>query len=331
MWNCIAAGFVNTSLTTEHRCYRLKRQCEPSEPIRRRKAQKSQRAAPKIAQLEGRIDNLVTLLRNVGESSGASAELRGAIEQNASKSSTEIPSSSETTTAPATDATHARAFSNLAAPMATSLREVSFADESSSPRSASISTPVDSSDANSDGAPAATFRPQTEAEQEMCLELFRTGMLPRCPFIFVPPDISVALLKRERPLFFVAICAVAAPSRRERVERATVLKRLIATQMVVENASSMDLLFALLTHIAWSNDFLYDKTGLSRYMMLAMSVAYELRLNNPEKPSDWSAKRDKPAPAGSSTSGQSEVGERPKGEELERCRAILGCFILSQR
>lgn len=308
------------------RCHRLGRQCNPSEPIRRRKAQKSERAAPKIAQLEGRIDNLVTLLRNVGASSSASAELRSAIEQNAPKIiSTDISSRSETISGLATNA------SNRSVPTAHPLIEgSSSADHATSTGSVSISTPMDSLDGRSEGG-AASFRPQTEVEEEMCLELFRTAMLPRCPFIFVPPNMTVASLKSERPLFFMAICAVATPSRQEKAERADTLKRLIATQMVVESVSNMDLLFALLTFIAWSNEFLYSKSGFSRYMMLAMSVTYELRLNNPEKPSDWSAKRDRPSTAGVRTSEQIEVDERPKGGELERCRAVLGCFILSQR
>lgn len=327
----------NTSLTAANRCYRLKRECDPSEPIRRRRAPKSQKSIPKFAQLEGRIDSLVTLLRNVGESSNASTELRSVLDSNASKttsqllgahseSGTEVRSSCEPKSAPATNATSSVSKSSVV-PMTTPPTDTSPIQDSST---SSLSTPIGSLDTSPENV-SATSRPQTEAEQEIRLELFRTGMLPRCPFVSLPPEISAASLRHSKPLFFKAICAVTAPSRQEKVERGNELKRLIAAQMVVENTSSMDILFALLTFVAWSNDFLYSKAGLSRYMMLAMSIVYDLRLHNPEKAGDWSMKKDKMLlSAGKITPSHCEVDEQLTGDLFGRCRAVLGCFVLSR-
>lgn len=307
-----------TLLTTASRCYRLNKQCEPSGHIRQRRAPRQPRSTPKIAQLEGRIDSLVTLLRNVGGSSGASAELRSALDQqNASQSSPSERSVDDPTLA----------ASGINPPT----QESSVTD--SSPNSTSLLSAVEHSDSNYEAIPAHS-RPPTETEQEMCLEPFRTSLLPRCPFIWISPGISAASLQRERPLFFKAICAVASPSRKEKAERTAELKRLIAVEMVVEDKSSMDLVFALLTFVAWSNEFLYRKSGLSRYMMLAMSVVYELRLNSPDKIGDWLVKEGGEIPHGEgskSTHGREYVAdEGSQDDTLERCRAVLGCFILSQ-
>lgn len=322
---------MNTSLTTANRCYRLKRQCEPSEPIRRRRAPRLHKPAPKIAQLEGRIDNLVTLLRTVGKSPNASAELRSVLEQDASTNA-EQPSGThhESGTGPKLREETISVPALAPATGATPPIEVSPANSCATPsasQSPSVETPVSNAE---DGSTASPYL-QTETEQEMCLKLFRTGMVPRCPFICIPPDVSAASLKHDRPLFFKAICAVTAPSQKEKDARVNDLKRLIAAQMVVENKSTMELLLALLTFIAWGNEGVHTKTGLSRYMMLAMSVVYDLRLNNPDKHASRFLRKGNANPAaGDNTKHQCEVDERSKDDLLERCRAVLGCFILSQ-
>lgn len=328
-------------LTTLHRCHRLKRECEPSEPIRKRRAPTSHKPAPKIAQLEGRIDSLVTLLRSVGKSAGASVELRSVLEQNSPEIASQLSGtqnasgtasgrsgpSNEANSGPANDSS--QAFSTLHASMATPPTEVSPTNDSPT-STTSLSPPVDNTDIIIEDVSAMSSHPQTELEKETCLELFRTHMLPRCPFTWIPPDTSAASLKHDRPLLYKAICAVTAPSRQERVQKGNHLKRLIAAHMVVENTSSIDLLLALLTFVAWSHEHLHSKAGPSRYMLLAMSIVYDLRLNNPDKPEYWFRKKDEMAQTEDSTNCRREIEERSKGERLERCRAVLGCFILSQ-
>lgn len=330
------------------RCHRLQKQCEPSEAIRRRKAPRPPRSGPKIAQLEGRIDSLVTLFRGVGEVSGMSAEVRRVLgEQNNTAGvaggteahddrSAGSPLRRNLADEPALDALR---------PMDPPSPEQGRTHDAALPRAAPTTRSNGAPEVPAGGLPATSAIPTAAADpdEERCLALFRTHMLPRCPFTHLPADVSAARVKRERPLFFQALCAVAASSRREREDRGQALKRVLAAHMVVDNVvGGMDLLFAILTFVAWSNEFCYKVSGMSRYVMLAMSLVYELGLNAPDKKParEWFKDRgmDKckarvVLTADDDKEEEEEEEEPPHGENvvvLERCRAVLGCFILSQ-
>jgi hypothetical protein len=86
------------------------------------------------------------------------------------------------------------------------------------------------------------------------------------------------------------------------------------------------LLLGVLTYVAWSHDQFLNRSGtLSRLMMMAMSLVYDLRMNKPV-PSDVHM-------LGAYSSDFHDVTKDPDAEasphHLERQRAVLGCFLLS--
>lgn len=83
------------------------------------------------------------------------------------------------------------------------------------------------------------------------LQRFRTTQ-HHFPFVVVPANWGIAEAMRTRPCLLLAAVANAASHHPELQERlAKELKRLFAQQIVVSGESSLDLLQALLVHLAW--------------------------------------------------------------------------------
>ncbi|KAL7625010.1 hypothetical protein AAE478_004224 [Parahypoxylon ruwenzoriense] len=119
-------------------------------------------------------------------------------------------------------------------------------------------------------------------EAQEYLDIFRDQMLPSFAFIHLPPNVTAQRLHQERPFLLRAILAVVSPSKQQKLERGRELKQTLAQAALIENQSNIDLLLGLLTFIAWSQDQFLNKSGtLSRLMLLAMSLACDLRLNKP--------------------------------------------------
>jgi hypothetical protein len=158
------------------------------------------------------------------------------------------------------------------------------------------------------------------------LDRFMNHMLPCFPFIYISPGTTVQQLRRDRPFLTGAIIAVATPSTQEKLDRAERLKCHLTRLTVLENQSNIDMLLGILTYIAWSTDpFLQRASNLSRMIMLAMSLVYDLQLGKKQPPEAhviasmtpglWNPERN--------TGDSSDQGI------LEQQRAVLACFVLS--
>lgn len=174
--------------------------------------------------------------------------------------------------------------------------------------------------------PTITLDPSMD-DGEAYLEVFRSRMLPHFAFVHIPASVSAQQLRRDRPFLFHAMVAVVSPSVRDQVARGREFRRMLADTALEENQSNMDLLLGLLTYIAWGWDSFLNRSGLSRLMMLAMSVVTEMRLN---KPVPFDARTTQLLATGSEhhhIDNSTVTSQRL----LERGRAVLGCFILSSR
>ncbi|PCG90497.1 Hypothetical protein PENO1_055370 [Penicillium occitanis (nom. inval.)] len=110
-------------------------------------------------------------------------------------------------------------------------------------------------------------------------------MLPHFPFFHLPSDLTAWQLRIDRPLLFQAILCVTTLSTQRKLQQAEHFKHLVFTSALIEAQSSIDLLLGILTYIAWSTDaFLGRANLLSRMMMLAISLVYDLRLFKPSTP-----------------------------------------------
>ncbi|KAJ5368966.1 uncharacterized protein N7496_008726 [Penicillium cataractarum] len=161
------------------------------------------------------------------------------------------------------------------------------------------------------------------------LSFFRSRMLPFFPFIDLAPDMTSWYLRQSRPFLFQAIHTVTTFSTQERLVQLEELKRVLFTSALLEVQSNIDLLLGLLTYIAWSTDsFLGRADLLSRLMMLAISLVYDLRLFKP--PSTDVEVMMMITQGRADDNNQSSVDETPYGL-LERQRAVLACFMLSSK
>lgn len=167
------------------------------------------------------------------------------------------------------------------------------------------------------------------SQDEKSLAFFRTRMLPYFPFIHLPTDIGAHQLSRDRPFLFQAIVTVTTFSTRTRLVKAEELKRTLFTSAFSNVESNIDLLFGLLTYLAWGSDaFLGGADLASRLMMLAMSLVYDLRLFKPSPP-DIKLMM-------ALTQGRSDEFEHNPVDEtsqsfMEKQRALLACFVLSSK
>ncbi|KAI1134069.1 putative C6 transcription factor [Hypoxylon sp. FL0543] len=290
------------------RCHRLNKQCCPSDSLRRRNAQKTQNSTVRIAQLEGRLEGLVTLLQSVAKSPDSPDTLRKVLDESLAGHG-QSDAESHTTT-PVSISSNITKF--------TSTADINDAP-AASPMGTSYSLGVDSpSDIGSHNILPA-------GEAEAYLNIFRSQMLKHLAFIHIPQDLTAQQLRQTRPFLFRAIVAVASPFTHQKMVRGKQLKQILAQNALVENQSSLDLLLGLLTYITWGWDTFLNKSGtLSRLIMLAMSIVGNLRLDKP-LPQDVHMI----GPLTPGFVGQKCEIEDPDQRHLERQRAVLGCFLLS--
>ncbi|GFF74811.1 hypothetical protein CNMCM6936_001766 [Aspergillus lentulus] len=159
------------------------------------------------------------------------------------------------------------------------------------------------------------------------LDFFRSRMLPSFPFIDLNPEMTSCYLRQNRPFLLQAIQTVTTFSTQERFTQVEELKRTLFTSALLQVQSNIDLLLGLLTYLAWSTDpFLGRADLVSRLMMLAISLVYDLRLFKPSSPdvqlmmtiTQGRADDNNPSPK-----------DQTPYDLLERQRAVLACFILS--
>jgi hypothetical protein len=173
---------------------------------------------------------------------------------------------------------------------------------------------------------SATALPNQADER---LNFFRSRMLPSFPFIHLTPDITSGYLRRYRPFLFQAIQTVTIFSTQERLAQSEDLKRLLFTSALIKVESNIDLLLGLLTYLAWSTDAFLGRADLvSRLMMLAISLVYDLQLFKPSSPDVqlmMNITQGRPDENDHNTDGGTT-------ESLfERQRAVLACFFLSSK
>lgn len=200
---------------TARRCQRLKKECRPSPTVRKRSGRSS---ASRTAQLEAKLDNLVSLLQMNGSSSGLPADWGSATpqaRQNASQGQTGGLASCAVST-------------GIPSPSSTA----------SSPNNNSIP----------DACLALQISPETA---EKTLSQFRTQNLKFLPFVHIPPHITSQQLRQDKPFLWLCIMCVLAPGIDQREALFSKISALIQQKLLVEVSPSMDVLLGIMTFITW--------------------------------------------------------------------------------
>lgn len=192
-------------------------------------------------------------------------------------------------------------------------------DKAQSPEVELVSGGIASLNASTNGS--APVHWPSLGEAEAYITFFRSKMLRHFAFMNLPSNLTAPKLRKDRPMLFYAIIAVASVSTTEKRARGRELKSILAQEIVVESRSSIDLLQALLTYSAWGNDKFINKTNsLSSLMHLVISLVHDLS-HEKEHPGDaqmlenlgWR---------------HDSTGNETIMDPLERQRTILGCFLL---
>lgn len=164
----------------------------------------------------------------------------------------------------------------------------------------------------------------TPAAAEERLHFFRSEMLPYFPFLSLPSSLTAGQLQKDRPALFHAIVTVTAFSTQRRLPLIESLKQLVFDSALVKAQFNLDVLLGVLTYIAWSTDGFFGRASLlSRLMVLAVSLVYDLRLFKPSRPDVQAIV--------SYTQGFPEHDPDAPGNLMERQRALLACFVLSSQ
>ncbi|KAI3316856.1 putative C6 transcription factor [Xylariaceae sp. AK1471] len=282
------------------RCHRLKKRCQPSDSIRRRVDQRAEESDLRIAQLEGKIETLLSAMQSIVSSSGSAINLDRLLNEENTSSATFNLASVQV------NSTNTNSSIGDGPTPATDI----------SPKALQDTIPL---------SPSLTDTSLSQAEESLCV--FRSRMLPCFPFISLAPDITAEQLRHDRPFLFQAILTVTTFSTQKKLARVEDLKRLLFTSALLDVQSTIDLLLGLLTYLAWSTDvFLGGADLVSRLMMLAISLVYDLRLFKPSQPDVQLIM--------AITQGGACEGDQNRGEEtvqglMEKQRALLACFVLS--
>jgi hypothetical protein len=94
------------------------------------------------------------------------------------------------------------------------------------------------------------FQEPPPHEAERRLGTFRSW-LRNFPFFVLPPDMTAATLRQERPFFWMCINSVTTNSCREQATLKDKIRAEVAQRIVVDFERSMDLFLGLLTCLVW--------------------------------------------------------------------------------
>ncbi|OAX80955.1 hypothetical protein ACJ72_04703 [Emergomyces africanus] len=298
-------------------CIRLKKRCQPSESVRKRNVQGAEEADARIARLEDKIETLLSAMQSFigapGGASGASSVNILPPLQSLSGENVSPPTPFSSSTLVNSVSSANLGFNSSEGPTST---RASIAPVSPHPNQLFPSHPY--------SLPASAPSPYQTDER---LTFFRSRMLPYFPFIDLTPDMTSGYLRQNRPCLFQAIHTVTTFSTQERLIQVEELKRLLFTSALLRVQSNIDLLLGLLTYLTWSTDAFLGRADLvSRLMMLAISLVYDMRLFKPSSP-DVEVMM-------AMTQGRADESSRSPDDDtpyslLEKLRAVLACFILS--
>ncbi|KAK3903975.1 transcriptional regulator WAR1 [Staphylotrichum tortipilum] len=297
------------------RCHRLSKQCVPSVSVRKRNAKRAH--VSRAAQLEAKLEDLVTLLRHQTVPGVDKPISPGATACNASASTPASTVHSATSQSAASspppgttpvlishppDGAHGKP---LPAPIA----------RASVPRS--IADPLA---ADTPSMPSCIYFP-TPVEAAENLLTFRKFMLIFLPFSHLPDTMTSEGLKETYPFLWFSIMTVTCKHVDRRLVMSEAVKKFVAQKMVIDHEKSLDLLLGLIAMLGWTHYHLKrEKPILSLFACLAQSLVFDLGLNKIPTESHLSACLKLPY-----------LHHPVREKTLEERRAVLACFLLTSQ
>ncbi|GAD91479.1 glucose-methanol-choline (gmc) oxidoreductase [Paecilomyces variotii No. 5] len=240
---------------------------KPSDTVRKRSSKK--RKLSRTAQLEEKLDGLVSLLKSTAQSTPASAvaditSRRDSTTGENIQTPSPIRSGSQTVGSNDDELRNNLSNRTVLPPATVGLERLS----SQSPSAAAL----------------CELGPSME-EDEDNLERFRSKYLKYYPFTWIPSSTTAQQLRHDRPYFWLCIMSITTRSSSRQLDLDTRIRHILAQKIALELERSMDLLLAVLTYCAWGRcqRQMYNTAQIKPYMhvytQLAVAVIYGLGLN----------------------------------------------------
>ncbi|KAH0491824.1 hypothetical protein TgHK011_003232 [Trichoderma gracile] len=279
------------------RCARMKISCHVPAPVPRKKRGKSTR----VAQLEKKIDGLVSMLASVqhiqvsvtppltpeGLNTGIEAEVLPRI------------------------------------PVLKPGRE----DNSALPQPNRIAHEAPKLPLAIPSEPATTFQlipgfSFTLEEVLSYFDIYRREFMPNYPFVIIPENLDPrALYASSQCLFWIVMAAVAPQSSATQQGIENWFRQYIADHMVVKQERNLGILQALLLHLAWGNFHFYLNTEATNFVHLAVAMAHDLKLDRPPE-----ATRMLPGLLGEAWATINKNASKQRPHTADEKRAVLGLY-----
>lgn len=189
-------------------------------------------AASKTAQLEAKLDSIVSLLQTTGSQSTVPAEWELSASGSGSGSGSKITSP---------DSQHAKGHGR---PF-----QYNEPDMPSPATTQAASAPSPSVNHILDFACSLDISPEAA---ERTLAQFRTENLKFLPFIYIPPGCTSSQFRQEKPFTWLCIMAISFPGyHRRRDALVAKITEMVYQEIMVEISPSMDMLLGIITFICW--------------------------------------------------------------------------------
>ena len=302
----------------------------PSVSVRKRHGKRQ--LTSRAAQLEEKLDDLFTLLKNqtgklpILEDAAEAARQLGIATpspSNHSAGQSQLVESPKTSDCVSPETSQGAASASSAIPH--SVPACSDPPLHYSPRTAtailtSVFNPHPSEKPPTLPSCPPSYLPTPEQAEEN-LDIFRDQMLRFFPFVYIHPAMTARELRQQRPFLWFTIQTLTCTAVSQQLSMGDAIKSHLAQKIIVENERSMDLLLGLLAFMAWSHYARKEKPFLSAMAGLLMSLVYDLVLHRtPGEPSGTLCFRpvyEPPKPT------------QPKARSTEERRALLSSFYLT--
>ncbi|CAD6447419.1 d016ff59-97a4-4e2b-9e05-a91e23b87a92 [Sclerotinia trifoliorum] len=305
------------------RCHRLNKDCQPITRIERRKPVKKTTAA-KTAELERKLDGLVSLLTAAtqGQSTPSSTESDYAVspapQDIAQGFGYQAGSDFGNIPVRGLGAINVHPLSSI--PIHSCLPGPAIGRPHRDPNGDHSSTQIPT-----ESSPISLTPPELElspTEEEKILCHFRTESIKYLPFIIIPPNTKVHEFKKENPFWWLAIVMTTSKNTSTQIKLGIHIRQVLSHRLIIMGERNLDLLWGLLTFIAWSQCHYHQRPAWSSLIQIAMGLVYDLGLNKapPKETPGFMLNFD--------AGGCPKSAMRPTGSYQEK-RALLCLYSLS--
>ncbi|ENH70615.1 hypothetical protein FOC1_g10012547 [Fusarium oxysporum f. sp. cubense race 1] len=247
------------------RCHRLGKPCQPMATSRKRVAKKS--TSSRTAQLEEKLEDLVTILR-ASQPSNGHLQSAGPGDSSPLMNSSNMGHLTSRLESLATAAASSSSSESYPRPYTVPPNYDSRSTANTHPNTSPSSIGED---------PSTSFDPTPE-EAEMYLAKFQQW-LKNFPCMILPHDITAAALRKEKPFLWLCIMNITSMCVEQQMKMKDHVRQEIATRIIINHERSMDCLQGLICYISWAaTTSSPGRPFIITFCQMAVLLAYDLGL-----------------------------------------------------